>query len=51
MLSCTLSFRTDRGARTAIVVKDYLYIIGGEQYDPNFDLGYVFGRFAPLGLV
>jgi hypothetical protein len=35
--------RIDRGAHTAIVVKDYLYIIGGEQYDPNFDSGITLG--------
>ena len=44
LLRIGLLAKIDRWARTAIVVKDYLYIIGGEQYDPNFEVGYIFGR-------
>lgn len=34
----------DRCARTAIVVKNYLYVIGGEQHDPNIEHGVAFGK-------
>ena len=44
------SAKTDRRAHTAIVVKDYLYVIGGEQYDSNLEYGLTFGKSFRLWL-
>lgn len=44
MVSCLHLHALTESSYTAIVVNDYLYIIGGEQYDPNFEKGLQNGK-------